>query len=250
VTLTVAPAEPVAGAPTLSSGGVVNGASFASFINPIAPGAIVALFGANLAAGNIEATTIPLPTTLGSTQVLMNGVAAALFFVSAGQINAQVPWELLGNKQVNVRVVNGGQSSNTEVPSFAPGSPGIFMLSGTTTAIATHGADGSLVTTTNPAARGEVLILYATGLGPVTNTPASGAPGPGGPLAMLKDIAIVTIGGKFATVFFAGLAPGFVALYQMNIQVPNDAPVGDEVGVQVLSGGVSNVANIAVRAAP
>ena len=247
VTLTVTPAAPVAGAPAVAEGGVVNGASFAPFPNPIAAGAIVALFGTNLAAGTFQAETIPLPTTLGSTQVLMNGVAAPLFFVSAGQINAQVPWELKGNKTVNVRVVNGNLPSNTAVTSFAEGSPGIFLLPETTTAIVSH-ADGSLVSTANPAKRGEVLILYATGLGPVTNTPASGAAGPGGPLAILIANSVVQIGDKFATVHFAGLAPGFVALYQMNIQVPSDAPVGDAVPVQVFSNGVSNVANIAVRA--
>jgi uncharacterized protein (TIGR03437 family) len=250
VTLTVNPPAPVAGTPALPLGSVVNGASFAPFPNAIAAGAIVALFGRNLAAATVQAETIPLPTTLGATQVLMNGVAAPLFFVSAGQINAQVPWSLHGNKQVNVRVVNGNLSSNTEVSSFSDGSPGIFMLPGTTTAIVTHGADGSLVTTASPAARNEVLVLYATGLGPVTNTPASGAAGPGGPLARLRAIPVVTIGSKFATVHFAGLAPGFVALYQMNIQVPVDAPLGEAVGVQVFANGVSNVANIAVKAAP
>ncbi len=246
VTLTVTPAAPIEGAPALLDGGVVNGASFAPFPNPIAAGAIVALFGSNLAADTVEASTVPLPTTLGATQVLMNGIAAPLFFVSTGQINAQVPWQLAGNGTINVRVVNANQPSNTAVPSLLDGSPGIFTLPGTATAIITH-ADGSLVTTASPAARGEVVILYAAGLGPVTNAPASGAAGPSDPLARVVANALVQVGDKFATVLFAGLSPGFVALYQMNIQLPNDAPLGDAVNLQVYSGGISNVATMAIR---
>jgi uncharacterized protein (TIGR03437 family) len=247
VTLTVTPAAPVEGAPTLSEGGVVNGASFAPFPNPIAAGEIVALFGTNFAAETLQAATVPLPTTLGNAQVLMNGIAAPLFFVSAGQINAQVPWQLAGNRTINVRVVTGNVQSNTAATSFLEGSPGIFLLPQTTTAIVSH-VDGSLVSAGNPASRGEVVILYATGLGPVTNTPASGAAGPGDPLARVIANAVVQVGGNtFATVHFAGLSPGFVGLYQMNIQLPNDAPVGDAVNVQVFSGGVSNVATIAIR---
>jgi uncharacterized protein (TIGR03437 family) len=247
VTLNITPAAPVAGAPAVAEGGVVNGASFAPFPNPIAAGAIVALFGTNFATDTFQAASIPLPTTLGTTQVLMNGIPAPLFFVSAGQINAQVPWQLAGNKTINVRVVTNNVHSNTAVTSFSEGSPGIFLIPQTTTAIVAH-ADGSLVSTASPAARGEVVILYATGLGSVTNTPASGAAGPGDPLARVIANAVVQVGGnKFATVHFAGLSPGFVALYQMNIQLPNDAPVGDAVSLQVFSGGVSNVANIAIR---
>ena len=180
VTLTVTPAAPVAGAPALFEGGVVNGASFAPFPNPIAAGAIVALFGTNLAPDTVVATTIPLPVTLAGTQVLMNGLPAPLFFVSPGQINAQVPWQLAGNKTINVRVVAGNLPSNTSVTSFSEGSPGIFLLPGTTTAIVTR-VDGSLISAASPATRGEVVILYATGLGPVTNTPASGGAALGDP---------------------------------------------------------------------
>jgi len=66
-------------------------------------------------------------------------------------------------------------------------------------------------------------------------------------LARVIANTVVQIGDKFATVHFAGLAPGFVALYQLNIQVPNDAPTGSAVGMQVFAGGVSNMTDIAIR---
>ncbi len=245
VTLTVAGAP---GAPAISAGGVVNGASFAAFPTPVTAGAIVAIFGVGLAPSTANATAVPLPTDLAGTQVLMNGLPAPLFFVSSAQINAQVPWELRGNSTINVRVTANGAPSNTEVVQFAGGSPGVFTLPGTSAGILTHGADGTLVTAASPAARGEVLVLYATGLGKVTNTPASGAASPSGPLAVNTGLTTVTFGFQPATIYFAGLSPGFVGLYQINLQVPQAAPVGDEVAVQVLAGGgLSNNVTVAVR---
>jgi uncharacterized protein (TIGR03437 family) len=83
-----------------------------------------------------------------------------------------------------------------------------------------HGADYSLVTSENPAVDGEVLLIYATGLGPVSNTPVDGTPAPDTPLAVTRTAPQITIGGEAAPVLWSGLAPGFVGLYQINVQVP------------------------------
>ena len=247
VTLTVTPPAPVAGAPAVSRGRRGQRREFCSVPESRRGGRDRRDLRDESRVGDHCGVDSSFAYTLGGTQVLMNGVAAPLFFVSTAQINAQVPWQLAGNKTINVRVVAGNLPSNTAVTSFSDGSPGLFMLPGTTTAIVSH-ADGSLVSAASPADRGEVVILYATGLGPVTNTPASGALAPGAPnLARVIANSVVQVGDKFATVHFAGLAPGFVALYQMNIQIPNDAPVGDAVSLQVFAGGVGNLTNIAIR---
>ncbi|MEP7362434.1 MAG: IPT/TIG domain-containing protein [Acidobacteriota bacterium] len=248
VTLTVNPATIPPTAPKISTGGVVNGASFAAAPAPIAPGALISIFGTNMSTTTAGAASLPLPTALGGTQVLMNGQLARLIFVSPGQINAQAPWELAGSSSVNVRVVNSGVPSNTVTNNTGPAGPGIFTVAPTTAGIVTHGADGSLVTAANPAARGEIVVVYATGLGPVSNTPASGNASPGGPLARLIGQTIVTFGSsQFGTVLFSGLAPGFVGLFQVNVQVPAASPVGDNVQLQIIAGTVSNTVTIAVR---
>lgn len=248
VTLTVNAASPSATAPRLANGGMVNAASFAPAPAPIAPGSLVTIFGTNLSASTASAASLPLPTTMGGAQVLMNGRPAPLVFVSPGQINAQAPWELRGNTAVNVRVVNGGAASNTIVTTFASAGPGIFTIAPSAAGIVTHGSDGSLVTPAHPAARGEVLVVYATGLGPTANQPTSGEASPGGPLATLATNTIATVGGQFGTVHFSGLVPGFVGLFQVNLQVPNNAPTGNEVALQLLTGNqFSNTVTIAVQ---
>ena len=94
---------------------------------------------------------------------------------------------------------------------------------------------------------GEFVSLYCTGLGAVTNTPAAGAAAPGNPLAMTMSTATVSVGGVPAHVSFSGLAPGYVGLYQVNVQIPNGVS-GDAVAVTLSIGGVgSNAATIAIQ---
>jgi uncharacterized protein (TIGR03437 family) len=87
---------------------------------------------------------------------------------------------------------------------------------------------GQLITTSHPAQRGQYISIYANGLGPVTNQPASGATSPGVTLAQSTSLSAisVTIGGRPAQVTFSGLAPDYVALYQLNVVVPTDAASG------------------------
>jgi len=99
-----------------------------------------------------------------------------------------------------------------------------------------------------PAQRGEYISIFCTGLGPVANQPASGAAAKGAPLSMTVTTPVVTIGGVPAAVSYAGLAPGFVGLYQVNAQVPANAPSGTAVPVSVsVSGMASNTVTIAVQ---
>ena len=245
--------------PSLNSGGVVNGGSFRPASEPngaVAPGAIVSLFGSNLASETLFASEVPLATSLGETSVTFDGTAAPLFVASGGQINAQVPFELLPG-EVQVQVKRGGETSDTQAVTVAAVSPGIFATNqqGTgqgavliaNTAIFAAPSGSIPGQETRPANRLEFISIYCTGLGDVTNRPASGEPPSGGELSVTMETPTVTIGGIEVQPSFSGLT-GFVGLYQVNVQVPSNAPTGDAVNVVITIGGVtSNTVTIAAQ---
>ena len=170
-------------------GGIVDGAGFS--LAP-APGGIFSIFGRNLASGLVTASTTPLPLELGGVRVEVNGVAAPLYFVSPGQINAQMPYETAAGA-ATVRV--GGISSEVMVAAAAPA---IFAA----------------------VRQGEVAVAYVTGLGPVSPAVATGSAA--GFDVLSSSVATVTaaVGGVAAEVQFAGLAPGFIGLGQVNVVIP------------------------------
>ncbi len=218
-------APSAAAAPKISSGGIVHAASFALLPSDIsAPGTLISIFGSNMASDIVEAKTLPLPTQLGNTQVLVNGIAAPLFFVSPLQINAQVPFEAQPGTTVNLVVRVSGQDSVPEPLKIEDVSPGIFTIpsKGTGPGAILH-TDFTLVSSSSPAKPGEFVLVYVAGLG-VTNPPV--ASGAGGNAERTVNAVTATIGGKAATVDFAGAAPFFAALYQVNVIVP-DLAAGD-----------------------
>ncbi len=243
------------GAPVIFSGGVVDGASFEKAPAGVVPGSIVSIFGSGFSTGTLHAGSVPLPTTLGGVQVLMNGIAAPLFVVAPGQINAQVPWELLQEvtDRLEVQIVSNGVHSAIEVTSHA-GQPGIFttLQNGTGPGVITH-ADGSLVSNSSPAAKGETVIVYCTALGDVTNRPATGSPALSSPLSMTVLPTSARVNNLPAVVSFSGLAPGFIGLYQVNVQVPPNVPVpannpdGPVVPLVIETSGFSNIVELAVH---
>lgn len=247
-------------APVLPAGGVVNGASFipASAANgPVAPGTIVAIFGQNLADSLAVASSVPLSTNLNGSSVTFGGVAAPLFFVSAGQANAQVPFNIAPGS-VTVRVTRSGQNSQDQTMTLAAFSPGIFTLNqqGTGQGAILLANSGTFAAPTGsipqrdarPAAKGDFITIFCTGLGAVDPPVNSGAVAPSSQLARTTTQPTVTIGGINAPVSFSGLSPGFVGLYQINVQVPQTAPSGPAVNLQITIGGVtSNLVTIAVQ---
>lgn len=238
----------LSGPPLLPDSSTVNGASFARNF-AIAPGAIVAIFGTDLAAGARVATTAPLPTILGDTSVTFNGVAAPLFFVSANQINAQAPFDLPSSAgSVSIQVRRGGSLSAVRTASLAAVSPGLFLVDQATSAGAILHADSfRLVSNSDPARPGEFLLIYCTGLGPVRVPVRSGERAPRvPPLAETTSSPIVSIAGLTATVSYAGLAPDFVGLYQVNAQVPAGATAGNQPVRLTINGVASNTATITV----
>ena len=233
---------------------MVNGASFRPASDPtgaITPGAIVAIFGMDLASDTQVATTVPLPTTLGDSSVTFNGIPAPLFFVSGAQINAQVPFELMtGAGTVSVQVKRGSETSATQPTGIAAVSPGIFTLNqqGTGAGAILHAEDFQPVSDSAPAQPGEFLLIFCTGLGPVQPEVQSGDVAPSTPpLAETLSTPLVNIAGIPAQVAFSGLAPGFVGLYQVNVQVPAGAPSGTQDVEIIINGVPSNTVTIAVQ---
>src|SRR5580698_2910605 len=113
--------------PSVASGGVLNGASFATG-QPVAPGSLVSIFGTNLASTSSAATSVPLSTSLGGVKVTFNNIAAPLNYVSGGQINAQMPFELTGSSTAQVVVTNNGVASAPQSLQVVSVAPGIFYF--------------------------------------------------------------------------------------------------------------------------
>jgi len=247
------------GPPTLPPNSVVNGASFRPATEPngaVAPGSIVSLFGTNLAGSIQLAESVPLPTTLGDTTVTFDGITASLYTVSGGQINAQVPFDVLPG-QVSVQVRRGTETSAAQTVAVAAVSPGIFTINqqGTgqgavliaNTAIFAAPSGSIPGQEARPANRLEFISIFCSGLGDVTNRPPNGEPPSGGELSVTLETPTATIGGVEVPVSFSGLT-SFVGLYQVNVQVPSNAPTGDAVEVVLTIGGVaSNTVTIAVQ---
>jgi len=204
----------------------------------LAPGTIVAIYGQNLAAAASQPTTIPLPTTFNGTAVIVGGMEAPLYYVSPGQINAQIPFELSSGNQYQVIVSANGALTTPQPIQLASATPGLAAFSDSTL-IAQHGS-GTLVSQTAPATGGEYLVAYLAGLGDTTVPVPSGAASPSSPLAQPTSTPTLTINGTQYPILFAGLTPGLVGLYQMNFQVPAALAAGNITIVVSQNGQPSN----------
>jgi uncharacterized protein (TIGR03437 family) len=238
---------PAAEVPKINAGGVVNDASYSA---AVAPGSIAAVFGDFFLTAGSSDTELPLVTTLQSLSFQFGSTAAPLYFVSGGQANIQVPWELAGQSTATLTATLNGTSGAAQTATLAAFAPAIFTLNSQGTGPgAILDSAYNLVDSSNPATAGATTILiYCTGLGAVTNQPATGSAGPSSPLAETTTAPTVTIGGLPANVSFSGLAPGFVGLYQVNVLVPADVAAGSAVPVTISIGGAtSNTATIVVQ---
>lgn len=219
---------------------VVHGASFST--RPLAAGTIVAVFPHTnigqavpnvIANGSDSAIVSPLPSILKDSQFLVNGVAAPLFFVSPGQINAVLSNSLPSGGTADVLAVrpSTGQIYGGAEIQLNSASPGFFTLNqaGTGQLIAANVTDNSLNGAGNPVARGQYITLYGTGLGPVANAPPDGSaptgvvPGPNLPQVLLGSSKTFL---PDANIQYSGLNPNLVGVWQLNILIPTDAPTG------------------------
>jgi uncharacterized protein (TIGR03437 family) len=242
-------------APGLTAAGITNAASF---VTGVTPGGLVTIFGTGFtsAQGVQAATCCPLPGELGGVSVAFGtGLEPApLLAVTSQQINLVAPWDLDVQSgpdpaYVPVTVYVNGVPSLPIMAAFAPYQPAFYLTNGTYAA-AQHSTDYSLVTASSPAQPGEVVILYANGLGAVQPAVALGSPAPSSPPAATVVNPVVTIGGAPAVVLFSGLAPGFVDLYQLNVRVPAGLQPGNQNLVVTINGNYPSVFTSPTAALP
>jgi uncharacterized protein (TIGR03437 family) len=221
---------------------IVNAASLLA--GPVAAGGIVAIFGLNLGPADPVSGSFAgggFTTTLAGTTVYFDDTPAPLLAVSAGQVNAVVPYSVDGKPDVRVEVDAGGRRSNPLVLSVAPAAPGVFTIdsSGQGQVVAVN-QNGSLNSEMNPAPPGSWVFFYAAGLGQTNPPGIDGAPVPAAePLPRPVAGVSVQMGGIDARVLYSGGAPTFIAgLHQINVEVPRDVAPGPKVPLTLTAGGM------------
>ncbi len=239
--------------PLAAAGGAVNNGTFAGG-ESLAQGDIAALFGDQFTYGDPQqASGLPLPTSLAGTQVLVNGHAAPVYYVSPGQINFEIPIEAdLGD--ATVQVVRNSQAGNLSYINIKDRVPR-FITNGAPFAIMTT-PDGTLTgIPTHPVKTGDVVVIYTIGLGPTSPAVPSGTASPSGPLAIIDPTTTQVCFGvpspfsptPCVTPQFVGLTPGFVGLYQVNVAIPDGVGSGNIPFSFSVSGVSSNVVQLAVQ---
>lgn len=251
--------------PAVGAGGVVNAASYTS--QGVAPGSIVSIFGTNLATTIAQPDTLPLSTTWSDvTSVTFNNIPAGLYFVGSGQINAQMPFNVLSSGQttgtVNIVVTRTSGASAPQTVNIVPTSPGIFTTnaSGTGQAIATDNDDNIIAAaagsvaglTTHPISlgSGHALIVWCTGLGAVNPSIANNVAASDGTFRNTVLTPVVTIGGVPAKFVYSVLSPQFASEYQIGVVPDPSTPQGDAVSLQIQIGGVTTSDKVTIAVGP
>jgi uncharacterized protein (TIGR03437 family) len=218
------------GKPTFTAASLVDAASFKG--NGVAPGELISLFGTNVGPdtpvlnSGFDPSTGAVASTLAGISVTFDGIPAPLVFTTSNQINLQVPYQVAGHASTVVVVTNAGGPSDPVTVPIVTAQPGLFVQAGTTQAIALN-QDNSVNSPSNPAAKGSVVTLFATGAGLVDPPVPTGKPALGPPSLSYATGVSVTIGGADAKLIFGGLTPGYVGLMQVNVEVPQTSPTGN-----------------------
>ena len=228
-----------------SSGGTVSGiVNAASFASAMSAGGIGTIFGIGLGSSALSASAIPLPTTLGQTSVTVNGEAAPLYYIGPGQINFEIPTDLVPGTYPVVVTVNGNPSQPFNI-TLAATAPAIFVIPGGAQAASLNLPSNTVNGPAAGALPGSYISMFLTGGGAVAPAIATGAAALFSPLSYFTASVSATIGDLPAPVTFAGLTPTLVALGQVNLQIPN-LPPGQYPVVITIGGVASNTATIYV----
>ncbi len=213
------------------------------------------MFGDQFTLGDLAYPAgLPLPATLNGTQVFVNNTPAPLFFISNGQIDFEVPFEVSPGA-ATVRVDRNGQHGNLIAVNIAAAAPRFLLYNGGPYAVLNTPDTPPVLTgvPAHPAKHGDIVIAYVIGLGQTTPLVKTGVGAPGNPLAKVPNVKVClgqdTPFGK-ANCFtpdFAGLSPGFVGLYQLNVKIPAIAPTGNTAFYFVVGNVQSNVVQIAIQ---
>ena len=236
--------------PVIPAGSIINGASFATN-QGVAPGSVVSIFGTNLAGQLTANDTVPLSMSLADdVTVTVNNIPAGLYFVSPGQVNAQIPWDVLPDGTMpgtaQVVITRNKIASAPQTVSIVPAAPGIFYLpdnGGWAIAFNTDGAVAAPVNSipginAHPAKAGDVLAILATGMGAVDSPIANGAAS-SDKLRNTLIVPQVLVNSVSASVLFSGLSPQFPGLNQINFSVPGGIAAGT-VPLQLQANGITS----------
>ncbi len=246
VALTITPATSTGG--QLTSAGILSAASFQG--GGVSPGLIVTIFGQRIGPDQLVSAQagadLKFPTTVGETRVLFNNAPSPLIYVSTGQVSAIVPYSVAGRPTAELVIeYRGGKSNPVSIP-VVVAKPGLFTANASGSGPgAIQNQDSSVNRASNPAARGSIIVLYATGEG------ATDPDGVDGQVAASvfpkpKQPVVVRIGGVNAEILYAGAAPSLVAgVMQINVRVPANAPDG-AVPIQILVGNAESPAGVTV----
>ncbi len=239
--------------PSITAAGVLNAGSSKAG-QAVAPGSYISIFGSNLSNTTDGATAAILPLAIDFVTVSFDVPSAQLslpghmIFVSPSQVNVQVPWELQGQSSVQMKVSVGDgfglAFGNVVTVPLSNYSPAFFEISGQVAAL---DSNAHVVNSANPATRGQIVQIFANGLGPVSNQPASGDPATAALLSMCTGSATVTIGTAQVSPGFCGLASGFAGLYQMNVTVPASLTGGTYPITVAIGGQTSKASSITVK---
>lgn len=240
--LSVIPLDPVSTAarPVVPANAVVN---VGSYLPQLSPGGLISIFGRNLGE-QVVASSAPWPTRLGGMCVTLNNSPIPLMMTSPGQINAQIPTTMAaGRYPLVVRSLDTKLASTTTQLQVVRYAPAVLVDTASGIAAVFH-ADGRPVTKDNPAKRDRPITLYAVGLGVTKPAVAPGAVAPASPLAEIEDVQVffgdTRYNGSEIIVDWAGLVPGYVGLYQVNLRVPGYHLRGDALPITLRLGGVSS----------
>lgn len=209
--------------------------------------------------GPAPANQFPLPVTLNDTQVTVNGTPIPLLYVSPGQDNVILPQGLAtsGTADLQVLKASTGQILAGAEIGLATASPGLFSAdaSGAGQVLAVNLQDSTINSSAHPVVRGQYVILYGTGVGPVPNPPADGTAASGQAASDFPEVLIASSGSSTsstgtvttlpafipANVTYSGLAPGFAGLWQINVQIPQNAQSGSAVVIKVYEKDIPNL---------
>lgn len=221
---------------------VVNAASGLS--GTIAPGEMVVVYGTGLGPQSLAGAQVDnnqrLATSVAGVRVLLNGQAAPLIYVQANQVAAIVPKNLAGAARVSVRVEYQGAVMSAFTLSVGAARPGLFTMNQSGLGQgAILNQDASVNSAANPADRGSIVVLYGTGQGAMDPDWAEDQLA-SSPLPQLQSPVAVKIGGQEAEVLYAGAAPGYAAVMQINARVPGQIQPGKSVPVVVTIAGSSS----------
>jgi uncharacterized protein (TIGR03437 family) len=216
---------------------LVNGASFTP---DVSPGSWITLFIENSVTATEQASTVPIPRTLGGVRILVNGTAIPLYLVSPQQMNAQLPYEAAPGAAQAIVEINGRASSQFAF-TIKQAAPGVFVFGSNRAVVQNVAQDGSVSVNTanNPAPAGSFILVYFTGQGPLDNAVASGGIASGTPLSKPTMPVTLKVGDVTIVPDFVGMTPGQIGLTQANVKLPADLNPG-EYPVTITIGGVTS----------